>query len=355
MLPGPVRDLLDAPGVVSDMFVRTLGGLASDFRPEFDIPDLTGKVAVVTGGNSGIGFHTVQELARKGCKVYMGSRTETLARAALDRLYKEGGIKPGLVKYLKIDLATPKSVKDAAEAFLRHADGRLDILVCNAGVLQEHYKTVSEGGLTMSHSMAANHLGHFVLVQQLLPIMTETVALTRDVRIITVASEMHWFTPFYVNLRTVEGWNYRWDSLPARIQRYGLSKLANILFSAELQRRLRNNPATRQIVSISVHPGEVSSEGGLRVIEENFPWMSWLWVWLISVFALSPLHGSYTSLFAATSIRVRSRPDKYGGAYLYPFDRVGRPSWRARDRKLAEDLWKASEEIAATCLEERKA
>ncbi|KAG8858725.1 hypothetical protein FRB96_004862 [Tulasnella sp. 330] len=352
MLPPAIRELLDTPGIVSDLIVRTVGGLMSDFNPEHDIPDLTGKVAIVTGGNSGIGFHTVQELARKGCKVYMGARSETLARGALDRLYKEGGIKPGLVKYLKLDLATPKSVKDASENFLRHGDGRLDILVNNAGVLQEHYKTVSEGGITMSHSMAANHLGHFVLVQQLLPIMTETVAQTRDVRIVTVASEMHWITPFFVNLRTVAGWNYHWDTLPARVQRYGLSKLANILFSAELQCRLRKNPATRQIVTIAVHPGEVSSEGGLRVIEQNFPWLSWLWIWLISMFALSPLHGSYTSLFAATSIKIRSRPDKYGGKYLYPYDRVGRPSWRGRDRKLGEDLWKASEEVAAKCLGE---
>ncbi|KAG9006826.1 hypothetical protein FRB90_009713, partial [Tulasnella sp. 427] len=127
----------------------------SHYDPVTEIPDLKGKVALVTGANSGIGYETVKWLAAKGAKVYLGARDESRGRSAVDKINQHlaGVSSAGSVRWLPLDVETPRRAKAGAQAFLAQ-ESRLDILVHNAGVNLLGYHTVSEGGLTFNKIMA---------------------------------------------------------------------------------------------------------------------------------------------------------------------------------------------------------
>ncbi len=296
---------------------------------EDDIGDLTGRVALVTGANSGIGFETTRALAEHGAHVVMGCRDEVKARRAYDEL--DNDLSRSSLEVLTIDLADLGSVRHAAASFLaRHA--RLDLLVNNAGVMGAPHQLTTDG---FELHMATNHLGHFALTGLLL----ERIVTTERSRIVGVSSHVHRIgrlrSDDIAGVRIANPW-----------EAYGTSKLANLLFVAELQRRLA--AAALRTIAVAAHPGWTRSnlagngadlKGG-RVRRKLARAAG-------STIGQSTAAGALPVLCAATSSSV------HGGQYIGPGGplqlwgppRVVTPSRRARDQADAAALWSASEEL----------
>ncbi|KAJ3891438.1 short chain dehydrogenase [Lentinula edodes] len=331
------------------------------------IPDLTGRVAIVTGGNTGLGYITVRELARKGARVYMLSRTETRALAAIAKIRKEldSELKPEL-EYIKFDLLSLKSAKEAAEEFMRQSElkpeveyinfdllslksakkaaeefvqreKRLDILVNNAGIMATPYE-LSPDGIEIQ---ACNGTGHFALTVSLLALLKETAAMPNShVRIVNVSSggylAAHLGTPDFSSL---EGLNQKtWSTWV----RYGMSKLTNILFTNELQKRL-DESGTPNIYCLSVHPGGVSTEL-TRGPLQSWPFLAPL-ERIARMFLVTPEQGALTQLYAATSPEVEEKDLK--AALLFP---IAQPKYKTslaedKDGKLGGDFWTLCEAL----------
>lgn len=201
-----------------------------------DIPDQSGRVAVITGANSGLGFYSALGLARKGARVVMACRNvEKAERARLDILRAAPG---AFVEVMRLDLAELASVRKFAEAFGGRYE-RLDVLMNNAGVMIPPYGRTADG---FESQIGVNHLGHFALTGLLIPRLIGTTGS----RVVTVASgaylsgRIHWG-----DLQSEKHYT-AWSA-------YGQSKLANMLFMTELERRLER--AGAKIISTAAHPG----------------------------------------------------------------------------------------------------
>jgi NAD(P)-dependent dehydrogenase (short-subunit alcohol dehydrogenase family) len=273
--------------------------------------DLTGKTALITGCNSGIGYETLRVLALRGAKVFGTARTARKGQDACESV--EGDAVP-----LVLELSDFDSVVDCAQQVARLAN-RLDMLICNAGVLLPERERVRG----LEKQFVVNHLGHFVLVNRLL----QQVTAASTGRIVVVSSVSHWSAP-------PEG--IRFDNLASRGSydpgaAYGQSKLANGLLSMELARRLRGTAAT----SNALHPG---------IVETN-------------LFRHSPTRVSGTggrrsvAQGAATSCYLAAHPLMSGvsGQYFEDCNPV-EPSPLMRDAELAARLWTVSEELTAEYL-----
>ncbi|KZO91904.1 NAD-P-binding protein [Calocera viscosa TUFC12733] len=317
------------------------------FNPVTDIPDLTGRVAIVTGANSGLGYQTAQQLANHGATVYLTTRSEAKALDTIRRLEEANpGLKgEGRLHWLLLDLSSVAKAKKAAEEFLQR-EKRLDLLINNAGQLAGDFELTSEG---LSTIMVANHVAPFVFATTLLPLLEATAKLPgTDVRIITVASiessEPPPTTKFdsFDDFQNKCGSDSNVNGNTAKFARFRQAKLANVLFAKELQRRL--DAAGVPILSISIHPGSVGTEGAKNLIR-GFG-VGFLWP-LVSRIMLSPAQGAITQLFAATSPEVRREADKYKGQYLVPYGTVGQPSAVARREGLSGQLWELTERAVA--------
>ena len=294
-----------------------------------DIGDLTGRVALVTGANSGIGYETAGALARKGAHVIMACRNAERARRARDKLESE--LERSSLELLPLDLADLVSVRRAAEAVLgRHA--RLDILVNNAGIMGTPYRQTADG---LELQMATNHFGHFALTGLLL----DRLVTTERSRIVTVSSQMHRAGRLLPDDLGGEAPRNTWVA-------YGTSKLANLLFTAELSRRLVG--AGLPTGALAAHPGWTRSNlagsgaalGTSRVRRR-------LGRAAGTTLGQSAAAGALPVLCATTSSSVHS--GQYVGPthlfQLYGPPRLVRPSRRARDEAAASTLWRASEEL----------
>lgn len=321
------------------------------FNPDSDIPDLKGKVIIVTGGNAGVGYGTVQHLARHGAKVYLGARNEAKATAAIEQLKKEG-LQPGNgeILWLDIDLSDPRKAKAAAEAFLE-MEKRLDVLVNNAAmILGAYQKTMHD----IQDVMMVNHISPFVFTSTLLPLMKETAKEPgADVRIVCVSSDSIFFVPKGVHFANREDFNAEFPNMSmASMKRYGLSKLANVLYAKELQKRLDEGGVP--IIVCSLHPGHVNSvfdskversTGNAAFRQSLSPIVRGLWVLGTMLHAVPISKGAYTSVFAAASPEVRAHPETYKGAYLQPVAKVGKPTDDGNNSELAKELWVTTEKI----------
>ena len=294
-----------------------------------DIGDLTGRIALVTGANSGIGYETSRALAAHGAHVILACRDDEKARQARDKLESE--LERSSLEVLHLDLADLFSVRRAAgEVLTAHA--RLDILVNNAGVMGTPYRQTADG---FDLQMATNHLGHFALTGLLL----DRLVTTERSRIVTVSSHMHRLGR--VRLDDVAGAKARNPWLV-----YGTSKLANLLFVAELSRRLEAGGF--DTMALAAHPGwtrsNLAGSGGAlsgsrvrrrlsRVAGSNL--------------GQSAAGGALPVLCAATSSHVRNGQyiGPAGAFEMFGPPRVARPSRRARDLTMAARLWAASEEL----------
>ena len=283
--------------------------------------NMQGKVVLLTGGNTGIGKATAIALARLGAQVTITSRSPEKGQAALAEIRRESG--NDSVQCLRLDLASLAGVRAfAAEFSAGHP--RLDVLINNAGlILSERSETVDGFETTFG----VNHLGHFVLTQELLPLLKRSA----PARIVVLSSDAH--------RGAVGGLNF--DDLQARRKYGGLavycrSKLANLLFTLELAERLRGSGVTVN----AVHPGVVASEFGSS--DDTGRVFGFL-VKLSRFAMISPEKG------ARTSVHVASAPElaEVSGRYFMRSKQV-RPSRAALDRGAALRLWELSEQLVAS-------
>ncbi|WP_372728419.1 oxidoreductase [Nocardioides sp.] len=291
-----------------------------------DLPDLTGRTAVVTGANSGIGVHTARELAAHGAHVVLACRNVAAGREAAAAM-------PGSTRVEELNLASLASVR----AFAGRWQGPLDLLVNNAGVMTPPSYRETEDGFELQYG--TNHLGHFALTGLLLP------ALTRgsSPRVVTVASIAH----HNGDEGVLEG-NPRTTYKPSPA--YGNTKLANVLFARELQRRAR--AAGSPVVSTAAHPGVSATNlfassdgmGSNRLIRATAPYF-------MPVLFQSAKAGANPTLYAATV----AEPGSYTGCRWLKESRgpVGpaKLSRHARNDDLARRLWDLSEQQSGVTFE----
>jgi NAD(P)-dependent dehydrogenase (short-subunit alcohol dehydrogenase family) len=302
----------------------------SPWSPD-DIGDQTGRVALVTGANSGIGFETARTLADHGAHVVLACRDPAKAREAADAMERD--LDRSSIELLTLDLSDLVAVRRAAEQFLaEHA--RLDLLINNAGVMGTPYRQTADG---FELQMATNHLGHFALTGLLL----DRLIMSGRARVVTVSSLMH--RAGHMVFDDVAGQEIRntWSH-------YGTSKLANLLFTAELSRRLQ--AAGEAVLSVAAHPGWTRSNligsgaalGQSRVRAKAGRTFG-------AHFGQSAAAGAWPSLYAATAPEVTS--GQFIGpshlAELFGPPTVVRPNRRARNLSDAARLWEISEELTA--------
>jgi len=312
------------------------------------IPDLTGKVAIVTGGNSGLGYITCRELARNNARVYMASRNRAKAEEAIGKIKEglkqtqkkgstsEGEDKEPFIEFLPFDLSVISSGKAAAEAFLSKEE-RLDMLINNAGIMATPYELSADG----IELQACNGTGHFGLTIPLLPVLKKTDAMPgAQVRIVNLSSIAHRSASSHPDFSSLEALNRTYSNTWIR---YGNSKLSNILFNNELQKRLEGT----NIHCLAVHPGVVDTDL-FRGLGESFPLLKPV-LSLKSIFRgtvlISPEQGAVTQLYAATSAEVTEKQLK--GKYLVPYAKLETPSRLAQDvdGSLAAQFWSLCESL----------
>lgn len=299
------------------------------------IPSQAGKLALITGANSGIGFHTALELARAGCAVILACRDRAKAEAARTRLL--AAVPTAHVEVLLLDLASLDSVRAAAESFLLSARP-LDLLINNAGVMALPERRLTQDGLELQ--LGTNHFGHFALTGLLLPALLQAASGPHPSapRIVTVSSIAH-------RGATMDFSNLQWERGYRPWPAYRRTKLANLLFGFELQRRLAQ--AHSRLISVVSHPGVSNTNlfaagpgqgGGL--IAKVIPLF-------IALIAQSDRQGALPSLYAATAPEVRGGRfygcDGFRQMRGYPVE--VRAETQAYDEAMATRLWEVSEQI----------
>ncbi|KDQ62505.1 hypothetical protein JAAARDRAFT_30410 [Jaapia argillacea MUCL 33604] len=307
------------------------------FDPTRDLPDLTGHVVIVTGGNTGIGYATVRHLARLGAKVYLAARSEEKAQTAIENLLAEG-LSPGNGEVLwhHLDLSDPRAAKKSAEEFLSK-ETRLDVLVNNAAMLPAPYAKTRDG---IQDMMMVNHISPFVFTQTLLPLLKQTEEQANaDVRVVNLTSDSYKVLPARLQFKTVDDLNrdFAGSLLAPGFMQYAMSKLAGVLFTRELQRRLEEEGT--QITVVAVSPGGVNSDNCRQLMVDSHFGL------LAKLFFTTPDVGAHNSVFAAASSRIKEDPKLYKGAYLTPVGKVVLPSKQAQSAELAAELWNTTESI----------
>jgi NAD(P)-dependent dehydrogenase (short-subunit alcohol dehydrogenase family) len=301
-----------------------------------DIPDQSGRLAVVTGANSGLGLATARELARAGARVVVACRDTTRGEAALEEIR---AATPGAeVELGALDLADLSSVRAFAESFRGEHDG-LDLLINNAGVMAPSPRRTTADGFELQ--FGTNHLGHFALTALLIGTMEG-----RDgTRVVTVSSGAHHMGEIDFDDPNFEKRHYK------RWRAYGQSKLANLLFALELDRRLR--AAGSAIRSLGAHPGYAATN-----LQSAAPPVLDRMVMMVTnrVLAQSADMGALPILYAATY------PEVEGGTYIGPdgmaeqrgYPTRARLSRGARDTEVAARLWEVSEQLTGVKFEFRE-
>jgi NAD(P)-dependent dehydrogenase (short-subunit alcohol dehydrogenase family) len=291
---------------------------------ETDIPPLKGKVAVVTGGNAGLGLETVRVLAGAGASVVMASRNPEKAEAARNGIL--GSLPSAVIEAVELDLASLDSTRQAAS---RIADRfpRLDLLVNNAGVMALP-ESQTEDGFEMQFGI--NHLGHWALTSLLLPSLLAAPA----ARIVTVTSTAHHFG------RGVDPDNPHLRGRYRPWRAYFESKLANFHFGIGLEEKLRASGASA--ASLIAHPGLSNTELQRKSVEENGDFTARFFHRLAGSTGMDPAAGALPQLRAATD------PEAKGGQFYAPrFGNFGPPVRRPILRRIGLDrsidrLWEAS-------------
>lgn len=305
-----------------------------------DIPDQSGRTAVVTGANSGLGYVTARELARKGARVVLACRSETRGREAVRRLCEE--VPYAQAELRRLELGDLASVREFADAL---PYDRLDLLVNNAGVMAMPYGTTADGFETQ---FGVNHLGHFALTGLLLPaLLAAPDRPAGATRIVTVSSMVHLLGNIDPDDLNSERKYRRWIA-------YGRTKTANLLFTHELARRL--TAAGSEVVAAAAHPGYAATNlqtagpraEGRRVAERLMALGN-------RVLAQPAEAGALPALYAATAPGVR--PDSFTGPSLAMWRGAPAPSRRAPwtlDDRAGERLWAASEQLTGVSCEALK-
>lgn len=290
-----------------------------------DVPDQTGRVAVVTGANAGLGLETAAVLAERGARVVVAVRDLGKGETAVGEITRRT---PNAdVALQQLDLSSLASVRTAADE-LRAAYPRIDLLINNAGVMYPPKQTTADG---FELQFGTNHLGHFALTGLLLDHLLQV----EGSRVVTVASIAH-------NIQAgIHFDDLQWERSYNRVAAYGQSKLANLMFTYELQRRLAATQTPT--VAVAAHPGISNTELMRHIPGSGLPGFSAL----AGLVTNSPAVGSLATLRAATDPAVR------GGQYYGPSgfrELVGHPvlvqsNRQSHDTDVQQRLWSVSEEL----------
>ena len=287
---------------------------------------LTGKTAIITGGNSGIGFETAKGLLQMGANIILAVRNiekGEAALAALTNLHPKAQI-----RVIQLDLADLESIRAFAEEFKNSCD-KLDILINNAGLMAPPYAKTKDG---FEMQFGSNHLGHFALTGLLLPVLAKTP----KSRVVTISSRAHSRGSIdFTNLDGAKGYQAK--------KFYNQSKLANLYFALELDKRLKEHGL--ETISIACHPG-VSATNIFKLGKREIPAA---FKRIANLFLQPPDMGALSTLYAATE------PDLRGGEYIGPlgqfqrkgFPALGTPHANATDQNLSRQLWDVSESLTA--------
>ncbi|KAM5343307.1 hypothetical protein ACJ41O_014273 [Fusarium nematophilum] len=296
------------------------------FNPDKDIPDLSGRVILVTGGNIGLGKETVLQLGKhNAAHIFLAARSEAKALQAIKEI-RQAVPDVAKITFLHLDLTSFDSIKQAVASFESQST-MLHLLINNAGIMATPAGTTQDG---YEVQFGTNHMGHALLTKLLLPTLKKTAAATtppQGVRVVTLASSAETMAPATDT--------YNFDKLKtdmaaiSTITRYGISKIANIHYAREFA---RHNP---DILSVSVHPGVVNTN------LTSGPAASWpilrLFLPLFSPFITNVATGTKNQLWAAVS------PDVKSGEFYYPVGTLGKGSKLSKDNALAEELWNWTE------------
>lgn len=289
-----------------------------------EIPSQKGRIAIVTGANTGIGFETAKVLAGKGIKVIMACRNREKAKAAKQSILRK--YPAADAEIMIVDLSRLKSVRSFAKAFLMAYD-QLDLLINNAGIMIPPYSKTEDG---FESQMGINYFSHFLLTG----LMFDTISNTGNSRIVTLASNAH-------KKGSINFENLNWEKEYSRLKAYNQSKLACLMFAYELQRRIEK--AGINTLSVAAHPGVSITE-----LVRHIPgWLLFLGRPVTALMTHSPAKGALPVLLAALDKNVK------GGEYFGP---QGRNEWKGKpgkaestpmshDTEIAGKLWKVSEEL----------
>jgi NAD(P)-dependent dehydrogenase (short-subunit alcohol dehydrogenase family) len=297
------------------------------------IPDQSGRTAIVTGANSGLGLSTARELARHGAKVVLACRNTEKGAAAMREI--ESSVPGALVELAELDLGSLASVEAFAGAFrASHGAAGLDLMINNAGVMAPPRRETADG---FELQLGTNLLGHFALTGRLIGLMEGR----GDARVVTLSSNAHKMGRInFDDLQCERGYR-RWSA-------YGQSKLADLMFALELDRRLRATGSS--IRSVAAHPGYAAT----NLQTAAAPAVDRLVMRVTNlVMAQSADMGALPTLYAATY------PGLEGGSYVGPdgigefrgHPHVASPNRAARDEQVATRLWQVSEELTSVRFE----
>lgn len=292
-----------------------------------ELPLQNGRIIIVTGANTGLGFETALVLAKKGAKVIMACRNAIKANKAIDRIKKE--IPNADLEFIQIDLSSLESVRSFAKEFQSKYD-RLDVLINNAGVMMPPYTKTKDG---FELQFEANHLGHFLLTGLLL----DTIVNTPDSRVVSLSSIAH--KNGKINFDDLQS-----EKKYSASEAYGQSKLACLMFAYELQRRLERK-GYKNTISIAAHPGVSPTE-----LSRHMPKLLFVILkYTVGPFLThAPSEGAKPTLMAAVTNGVK------GGDYFGPtgFNEMkGKPGIASstdlsKDETVAKRLWEVSEELS---------
>lgn len=285
-----------------------------------DIPDQKGRVAIVTGSSSGIGYEAARVLAGKNATVIVAVRNLDKGNKASDKIKAE--FPEADVRVMELDLANLASVRGFVEEFKKH-HSRLDLLINNAGVMMPPYSKTVDG---FELQFGTNHLGHFALTGLLM----DLIKATPDARIVTVSSGAH-------NYGKIDFDDLNWEKRKyQKMKAYADSKIANLYFTNELQRRLE--AADIQALATAAHPGWTATE-----LQRH----AGLFRFLNPIFSQHITMGALPTLCAAVAEDVEGcdyfGPDGWREMKGYP--KVVTPNRLSQDDAIAKRLWEVSEEL----------
>jgi len=281
------------------------------------MPDQTGKVVIVTGANSGTGFETTKAFAIKKASVVMACRSLERGEKAVSKIISD--FPDAEVKLIQLDLSDLNSIHQFAKQFNSNY-AQLDILVNNAGVMAPPYSKTTDG---FELQIGTNHLGHFSLTGLLLPLLLKT----KDSRVVNMSSLAH-------RMGKIDFDDLNKEKKYIPFESYSQSKLANLLFTFELQRKF--SKAGNNSIAVAAHPGWTSTN-----LQKNNGMIRSL----NPVFGMTPYQGALPLIYASVGESVKGS-DYFGPDGLFEikgYPKKSKIGSRALDQKTAERLWKVSE------------
>ncbi|MEY3156704.1 MAG: hypothetical protein RL257_724 [Actinomycetota bacterium] len=288
-------------------------------------PDLKGSIALVTGGNIGLGFETAKALALKGASVVLAARNEEKGRQAVSRIRQE--ISNAQIQFLQLDLASQSNIKLSAESFSQEFS-KLDILVNNAGIMAMPERRTEDG---FESQFGVNHLGHWSLTGLLIP----KILLSTSPRIVTVTSSAHHL------IRKIDFENPHMDGKYSAWNAYSQSKLANYFFSLGLAELFENKSLNAK--SLLAHPGLAHTNLQIETYDQGASgFVGWLSKVLAANVGQTPQDGALPQIRAALDPKAKNG-EFYAPRYFVSGAPVKRPFLRLGNSKNIEKLWALSE------------